>query len=169
MESLNCYSINDDGFDLEMDRKISSIAHFEKETGVKLSQDYLDFLLNYGGFGFDGYVDFPFLDYYPKDDRALINVFWGVGCKYDFFNAYYTYEQRIPPELIPIASDPGSNVICIAVSGNIQGKIYFWDHSEELIKQGDTYVQNDNNLYLVANSFDDFINSLEFYNDEEDE
>ena len=66
-------------------------------------------------------------------------------------------QVRMPEELVPIAHDPGGNQICIAVAGPKTGAVYFWDHEEEA---DDDETPGYDNVYLIANSFNEFLNSL---------
>jgi len=36
------------------------------------------------------------------------------------------FHKRIPMRFFTIAYDDGGNLICISVSGNDRGKVYFW-------------------------------------------
>jgi hypothetical protein len=54
------------------------ISAIENQINIILPTDYKNFLFYYGGFGFDEYVDFPFLEEYSKDERGLIDVFLGI-------------------------------------------------------------------------------------------
>ena len=58
---------------------------------------------------------------------------------------------------IPIADDPGGNAICLGMSGNERGKVYFWDHEMEADEGDEPTFEN---VYLVAESFASFLKSL---------
>lgn len=69
-------------------------------------------------------------------------------------------EKRMPRHVIPIAHDPGGNLICISCAGHDGGSVYFWDHEREV----DYSIADDSdysNLYFIADSFDAFINGLQ--------
>ncbi len=146
------------------------IQTVEEQVGHNFPSSYKDFLATYGGFGFENYVDFPFLDPYPGDDRGLITIFFEVmsGDTYDLMNNYRSYRSRMPSGFLPIASDPGGNVICLSLREDDQGCVYFWDHEdEEMTSEGEEPGRS--NVYLLGKSFDDFISSLEVSEDEDDE
>ena len=63
-----------------------------------------------------------------------------------------------------IAEAPGGNQICIAVTGEDKGKLFFWDHENE--RDLDKNPNDFGNVYLIANSFEEFVESL-FAEDEE--
>ncbi len=67
------------------------------------------------------------------------------------------YSGRIPNSFFPIAYDSCGNLICIPVKGPDRGKVYFWDHEMEA---ADDEEPSYDNLTLIADSFEDFFNSL---------
>ncbi len=68
-------------------------------------------------------------------------------------------KKRVPTQIVPIAHDPGGNLICISCDGPDHGAIYFWDHEKEV----DYSVSDDfdySNLYFIAADFDGFLSGL---------
>jgi hypothetical protein len=68
----------------------------------------------------------------------------------------------VPPELIPIGSDPGGNVIFLGVKGKENGKVYFGNHEFE----------DDDGYFLrswLADTFTEFLEKCYIYEDEDDE
>ena len=63
---------------------------------------------------------------------------------------YIFEEKRLPDYFVPIAHDPGGNLICISCSETENGFVYFWDHENE----------GNNNVYLISKGFNDFIGNL---------
>jgi hypothetical protein len=93
---------------------------------------------------------------------SVLDAFYGIhdGRKTERLDrALEVYDERIPADLIPIATDAFSNKICIGWKGEREGKIYFWDHEDELDEDGD-FVQDYRNVFLVANSLQEFLDSL---------
>lgn len=93
-------------------------------------------------------IDWFFAIYDGKHDNLL---------RY-FFN-YKVHRKRLPFRLIPIAHDPGGNLICISCEGADNGFVYFWDHENEV----DYHVAEDNdfsNLFFIAKSFNEFLEGL---------
>jgi hypothetical protein len=67
--------------------------------------------------------------------------------------------------MFPISYDSFGNLILIAIKNADRGKIYFWDHEMEADpNQGE--VPDYSNLTLIADSFDEFINSLHDFEEE---
>lgn len=140
---------------------LSDIEEYEAKLGVEFPDDYKEFLLKYSGQAPDRGPRFPYLDEYPGGDEGILSVFFGImpDSGYDLLEATDTYEGRVPEDLLPIAEDPGGNVILLGVGGEDRGKVYFFDHEEERpVPEGEEIDRS--NLYLIANSFGDFIESL---------
>ncbi|MBC7382684.1 MAG: SMI1/KNR4 family protein [Bacteroidia bacterium] len=77
----------------------------------------------------------------------------------EYIDIYKIEEKRLPNHILPIASDPGGNLICISCRESDYGYIYFWDHENEI----DHNFSNDNdysNLFLIATNFASFLEGL---------
>jgi len=137
------------------------VRTIERELDCNLPADYLEFLESYGCHSPDPYTLFSFLEPYPGGERGILAVFFGADPKgtYDLLANYKTYQGRMPREFLPIADDPGGNIICLAVKGPNKGAVYFWDHEEEPILRGRP-APDYFNVYLIGASFDDFIATL---------
>ncbi len=136
----------------------ASLLALEHKLGIALPEDYRDFILQYNGgqpkscvFSYKGVDGFK--------SQSVINWFHAIydGEENNFESTYLFYAEngRIPPNIAPIASDPGGNMICISISGNDRGMVYFWDHELESSYSG---VKN---LALLSNSFSNFLTLLQ--------
>lgn len=65
----------------------------------------------------------------------------------------------MPFNIIPIADCPGGDLICIGVIKEVYGRIFFWDHNQEKFDPSENELWS--NVYLVSDSFVDFILSLQ--------
>ena len=81
------------------------------------------------------------------------------GSLKDYIETYKIDEKRLPNNLIPVAFDPGGNLICLSCFGSDAGSVYFWDHENE-VDYSETDDSDTTNLYLIANSFSVFLASL---------
>jgi hypothetical protein len=142
--------------------ELGQIQQFEKRLALKLPEEYKNHLLKYNGgrcepsvFSFEerGIVTTSLLD-------RFLALYDG---KYDnietYANTYKIETKRLPYYMVPIAHDPGGNLICISCGGNDNGCIYFWDHEREV----DYEISPDSdhgNLYLIAKSFNLFLENL---------
>jgi hypothetical protein len=89
----------------------------------------------------------------------MVDKFFGIHAgEYNRLLHYARWRgQRVPADLLPIGRDPGGNLICISITGPNQGKIYFWDHEEE-VEEGQPPGYD--NVYFVAGSLPALLASL---------
>jgi SMI1-KNR4 cell-wall len=139
-----------------------NINLIENKLDIKLPEDYKHFLLTHNG-GYPEKSSYTFIEVKNSSNVDRFLAFYDI--KIDFSAKIYDdllkeclrYEDRIPKECIPIAPDSGGNYLCLCVKGSEYGKVYFWDHEEEADEgEKPTFL----NMYLIANNFTDFINSL---------
>jgi cell wall assembly regulator SMI1 len=138
----------------------SDITRLEAELGVKLPDDYRTFLLAHNG-GWPEADSFHSYGGEKRDEESIESV--------DRFLAYYdgeynnllksvnTYKGRIPPHFLPVANDPGGNLILLGVSGPDRDKVFFWDHE---LEADEDETPDYSNLLFVADSFQEFLDSL---------
>ena len=118
------------------------IMHFQMGLAAVLPDDYCEFLLRFNG----GYPEPVGLG-----NGSLVNAFFGFCQKSHCLQCnYYIHRTVFPFGIIPIADDPGGNIICIVLSKPDHGKILFWDH-----EQGDA-----DSFSILADSFSTFLDSL---------
>ena len=142
---------------------ILEIENAEKEIGISFPKIYKDFLLKVNG-GHPDKDTFPMLESYnEKFDYVGSSIAWfNAICNDEYSNLVkdcFGIGYEYPKDLMPIASDPGGNIICLGISGEVYGKVYFWDIRGQAAAFGvkEPWYRN---VYLIANSFEDFINSL---------
>ncbi|KWX88141.1 hypothetical protein AMQ83_08640 [Paenibacillus riograndensis] len=129
---------------------------FETEYGLTLSKDYKEFLkINNGGK--------PVLRRFETLDKVIISsiMFFfplseGVEANLEYFFKEYNLSSIVPSNFLPIGRDPMDSLICLVVTGEDQGKVYFCDLD---------YLEEDKVLKpefirLIAFSFVEFLNSL---------
>ncbi len=143
--------------------QISDIENIEKYVQLILPEEYKKHLLKYNG----GRCKPNIFKFFEKNKLARSNVEWFFAIHngelsnlLDNINDYKLKHKRLPNQIFPIARDAFGNLICISCGEKDFGSIYFWDHENEV----DYQIENDNNydnLYSIAKSFNDFINSLE--------
>jgi cell wall assembly regulator SMI1 len=146
----------------ESQLKIEQIEEVEKYVGLNFPNEYKDHLLK-----FNGGQPTPNIFKFNQNSREnLSNIDWFLAIydgEYDNLKKEIEMvkieEKRMPEHMLPIAHDPGGNLICISCDYEDKGHIYFWDHEKEV----DYSVSDDrdySNLYLIAKSFNEFINGL---------
>lgn len=140
----------------------SDITALEERVGYSFPQEYREHLLAYNG-GFPDKQVFAFEEN-GKQQSSDVDWFYAIyDGKYNNLDTaikmYKLDEKRLPQHIIPIAHDSGGNQICISCGTEDYGKVYFWNHELEV----DYSVAGDDdysNLYLIADSFTEFINGL---------
>lgn len=129
----------------------------EQQLGLDLPNDYRSFLLSTNG-GYPVPNGFAIPDN-PVDEHGLVHYFLCIDNDdvYNLMDWAERYKDRIPEGLVPIATDPGGNLICLSATGASSGNVFFWEHEREA-DEGQAPRQD--NVYLVADSFQRFIDNL---------
>ena len=129
-----------------------AIEVFEEKYGVILPHEYRSFLSQYNG----GYPEPDCFNFVGSDDGSSVDKFLGLGVgEHSNLDDYTSsYKERIPIDFLPIAHDPGGNLIIIGISGEFQNKIYFWDHEYE------TESPSLENICFVSESLTEFLENL---------
>lgn len=129
---------------------------FLKKIGYELPNDYIEFLKHHNG----GYVKNSISSYYKNGkQKFILTSMSGLGSDDDLISQYETHKNRIPNPCIPIGRDAGGNLVCLNLSKDRYGYVYFWDHEEELKYEEGKITIND--LYFIAETFNEFLNSIE--------
>lgn len=129
---------------------INEIREFQEQYGIRLPDQYIDFLLKYNG----GYPEASTFKISNEEGESVVNKFYGIGdMKGSLAKVFEVLDGELPEGFISIGSDPGGNEICIGIDMKYFGKIYFWVHDIESVEEMD-------NMYLLNNSFKDFFNNL---------
>ena len=93
------------------------------------------------------------------DGASLVQYFYAVTGKARdadlLVNVLSVLKDRIPQTTLPLAEDPGGNVVLIYLEGNRQGEVWYWDHDQEG-QQSDL----DANLHFISKSLQAFLASL---------
>jgi hypothetical protein len=129
---------------------LSRLEEFEKAILSKLPAEYRAYLVAHNG----GKPRKPFFKI-PDNISRIHGSFYGLheGPKYsqlDLVNQ--NLKGRLPLSALAIASDAFGNQICIALSKEQFGKIFFWEH--DLENHPENYPK------ILAPSFPAFIDSL---------
>lgn len=143
-----------DSFDPVSSEDVRSL---ESELRVTLPQDYVEFLLQYNAayaqhpLGFRVRDPGPFVKTGSLDCcLGIVKVWPESESGHAIRTVAKDYDQRIPTGLLPIAHS-GPDPICLGASANYRGQVYLWDSVDE---------GADNNTYLVADSFTEFLGCL---------
>lgn len=125
------------------------LQQLEVQLGYILPADYREFLQDYGFYL--TLAVYP-VKAAPGAPERTISMFYGSSEKSpEGLAAMFRtmcLDEDWPSEFLPMGSDAGSNQIAIALTGENRGKVYFFGNQSR-------------DLYLVAESFDEFMNLLE--------
>lgn len=131
------------------------LDQLEIRIGVRLPHDYREFLLKYNG---GRPIPSGFLiQGFPNNPYGMIHYFFGIDDQLESNNLMWHWEVmngRLPDGLLPIAGDHSGDLLCLTLYGDKHGSVVFWDFYDE------HYPPTYKNIYHVANSFSDFIDSL---------
>lgn len=149
------------------------IFAIEEKLGVRLPEDYRDFLLEVNG----GYPARSGADA-VRFQIHWRNQPWAASFPYASLDCLYTSSSvpemslarirddklwsqirgTVPRDTIPIGRDRSSNAILLGIKGENRGKVFFWvnDYASTDDDAEPTY----DNVGFIANSFSEFLESL---------
>jgi len=135
----------------------STLSEFEKYFGGRLPPDFREFLLAHNAREIEpGTLPVTSVPGNPTVAVKELCCFCkGQSC--DYYYIFKKFYSRIPPGFIPIARDPGGNLFIMSLNETERGAVYFWEHEAEA-DEGDPPSLD--NIYKVAESFNDMINIL---------
>jgi cell wall assembly regulator SMI1 len=133
------------------------LRELEERLGAALPAEYRQFLPKWGGALLPGYVQFPVSGDPPFGGGAILDVLFGLlpGDGYDVAENLRAVAGRLPGDLLPVAQDPGGNLICLGVRGARTGRVFFWDHNAALFGRDEGQ-----SVYPVAASWGEFLEAL---------
>ena len=148
----------------------ADLRRVEARLGGRLPDDYRAFVVRYGQGGVQQRAWFPIEEASPWGPWGLLDQFLGFSTKGDGIEdaAFDLFAGQIPEKMLPIAYDPGGNLLLIAAEGSDRpaGSVWFWDHEHRprADDDGTGWRGNeraaDDNLYAVAASFTEFLSAL---------
>lgn len=156
--------------------KVGKISDVESALGRSLPEGYRTVLENFPfGAMFGQKLEFPAIDPTPwavrRNKRDSFDFFFGLkGQRGTVMDKLKTYSGRVPDKFLPFGESSGGNLLCLSLREDSYDAVYFWDHENEVDAKG-LQTPESSNIYLVANSFQDFVLSLiriEDGNDDDD-
>lgn len=133
----------------------SVVADFEHRHSLTLPSDYRSFLLSHHG----GVPEPSFYWVVRGEWGSGIESLYGFGVDGFTLDEYHMYraECGVPDELLVIGDDGCCNHICVGIHGPGRGKVFYVDH--EYPNEAPEKIR------LLANSFAEFVGTLEEYPD----
>jgi cell wall assembly regulator SMI1 len=132
----------------------STLASFESKLGIMLPDAYRRFLLkSNGGRPDPAYFDVPS---WP-DGGISVGDFFGIRSQRAANLQFWIDEagNELLPDFIPVADDPGGNLLCLRLTEPDRGAIYYWDASPDRDLDETTGT-----MFKVAESIDEFLKRL---------
>jgi len=129
------------------------VGSFEKKHGLSLPGAYKAFLLATNG----GRPERDLLtnNGFKGGPVSRIHLFFGLNGPVESCNLDWNlevFQQRLPANLVPIATTEGTDKICLSVAGEREGAIFYWDgHAQP----------GESNLYLLSPDFASFVSALQ--------
>jgi hypothetical protein len=150
----------------------AEVDRLEARLGGALPDDYRQFIRRYGQGAVRHGKWFPLQEPTPWGQWGIVDQFLGYSTKAtDGLDAALDlFEDRIPAGTLPIAYDPGGNLLLLSASGAAAppGAVWFWDHEHRPrpSSDGDDWRATPgqagpaDDVYAVAPSFTTFLESL---------
>jgi hypothetical protein len=132
------------------------IERLEDMVGVELPVDYKAFLRRYNG-GVPKPAAFP-IQGFENNPYGVVQVLFRVDGDIESSNLDWNYEamnSRIPSSFFPVGCDGSGDLICLSLYGDDSGAIFFWDYYDQ------TPDPDHSNVYRIAGSFSEFLDSLQ--------
>lgn len=135
---------------------LAEIAAFAEREHLSLPMSYCDFLAKYNG-GRPAPSAFP-IGGMANNPYGRIQVFFGLHA--EILTSDLSYQLKdlpasVPPGIVPIACTEGADFICFDFRGDKKSIVY-WDKR----RFWGTEVWNEEDLYPIADSFEEFLQSL---------
>jgi hypothetical protein len=136
----------------------NSFRNIETVFNSRLPQSYKDFYTKVGSFSFLELVCAKCLDVNPfmlEGNKISVGDFYCIIGKdaSSIDEVLLTFKEQLPSGLLPICDGELGDTICISLRKADYEYVYYLHHESS----------PDNDLYLIAKSFEDFIMNLELY------
>jgi hypothetical protein len=160
MAVLGPFSAPREEIDIFHPMDFEDVSRIEELTGP-LPEVYTKYLTKYGASRCLSSIGIRLLEPF-QGGHVFFGVIFGHDKCYGLLDEWETYRGRMPSTFLPIAEDSG-NKVCMELSPNNYGKVYYWDHNNEA--DPESYAEYFGlpmphhlfyqNVYLVANSFEE--------------
>jgi cell wall assembly regulator SMI1 len=125
------------------------VDRLEQQLGQSLPDDYRDYLLQQDG----GRL---------SDNNEAVSEIFGLNESFEYYNSMWKhlqmYRDRVPPWLLPVASDEYGNLFAISLRTSDFGSVWFWNHE---LEADEDEPPTEDNIELKAPSWTAFLESLQ--------
>lgn len=154
----------------DKDQQMEHLRKIENLFSINIPHDYAEFLLHYNQVIFENYITIP-SNILPELGGHILEELYGL----DFLSYHMNrYSDRIPGSFIPIGECAGGDLVLIGIKENSDGKVFIWDHENELqarLMLGEKVEKDLNsyreNLHLISQTFVEFLSILEIDDDDD--
>lgn len=137
-----------------------AVTAWERELGLRLPEDYRNFLLRFdGGYPYPNFFDSALIRagvVVSSETLMVVEFFYSLAEGQAHWNKA-SYGAGTPPGMAFIGSEPGGTEVLMSLRPQDFGVIYLWYHSTNI---WGTDGNDDSALYRQADSFNDFLVSL---------
>lgn len=149
----------------------SELSQVEAFKGARLPDDFRKFLCEFGGVSFGEILMVRPIKPLPKgvstSGNVILSMLYGSENHRELYSLIRNCRHlasALPSKFIPIGDDGGGAKICLSLSVDELGHIYYWDnrHIAPLDFHGQPRDSGDNLkvIYPIANSFTDMLHRL---------
>ncbi|MDZ5606196.1 SMI1/KNR4 family protein [Bacillus pseudomycoides] len=131
------------------------IYQVEQYFDIKLPNDFIECVKKYDG----GYPRPKIFDIPGQDENVFSDLLTlHVEDEYSMVQIYENIKDRLVDKVYPFGRDSFGNFLCFDYRNNLQSPtVVFWEHEEDMEKA----------IYPVCSSFQELLNSLRDFEDEE--
>lgn len=131
----------------------------EKKIGTSLPNDYREFLIQFNG-GEPSPQGFWIIENY---DGFCVHEFFGLndGPEWLSLDRINNSELGLPESLLPIADDGLGDYVCLKITGDDFGAIFFVDHDQHPYEDRESF----DGIIKLRESFSEFVSSLQVINE----
>ena len=145
------------------------LTDYESNLGIRLPEDYRQFMLEWNGVELEDVPAFPLLGAANQDETDDDDVPNEIVCLYGFSDTpsaddlryageQLEFSERVPVNIIAIGYNSYPQRLAMSVSGEDHGYIYLWD--PEFWWEEAENIKTTKHLRLVAKSFREWWDSL---------
>jgi hypothetical protein len=138
---------------------LDRLTNFEETIGSILPEIYREFIIEHNG-GIPDKRDFTIS---KSEGESGLHVVFGLhnGPEDARLDSQFNFnKKRLPKEVIPWASDPMGNYLCIGLTGEYRDSVLFWDHEQQ------TQDPALHDLICINRSFSNFMDMLFIFVDQ---
>lgn len=142
------------------------VAQFEAELGIRLPDDYRDFLLTVnGGRTARSHRVFTIRLRKVRTDETVLNSLNSLSDpddRSDIKTRWKRAREWLPSEVIPVGYDDGGGTLVVVIAGPRRGQVWFLDGVDPRPEDANPRVEwfDQRDVSKVANSFREFMLGL---------